>query len=400
MQTALGTPAIHTAEFNVRQVNRKIAAMFGGKSPFTAHASAFAKVTDLRSRKYEWNYQKYWPTHVEVGEIVSAGSTTTIVLTSTNGLSKDRILVDEVTGEQIVIMTVDSSTSLTVVRSYGIKSGQTATGFSVGKKLKIGSVARKEGHATAVEAASVQPTNEYNLAQQFEGSWSLTDIAAQIDTYYGDPEAYQERFGMEWYMDQKEEAGLFQQRYDQAVGTTDASAGGKFGQRIMGGAYYYIENYNSGANILDAGGAFTEQELSSFMHDRSRPCSTRKFNIYTSGHTQEIMTGWKRPYHQSDMMDKDSFGFSFSKIKGNGWEADVYESEAFNTSTRYNQMAIINKSAEYSRWHTMVGLSDNVNREITGPKKDGSHITQHQITGVHTLEVVPFAHMWAINIES
>ena len=55
MTGAMGTSLITTAEHNIRQVNMAIARQFGKGSPFAGHISALASVSDLVSRKYEWN---------------------------------------------------------------------------------------------------------------------------------------------------------------------------------------------------------------------------------------------------------------------------------------------------------------------------------------------------------
>lgn len=395
-----GTTDLHTAQLQIREVAKKVSMLFPDESPFVTLTSRTAKATIGKSREHEIFYQKDWPRTITVNASTAADATSVTVVSSA-GIQKHRTLHDPQTGEQIIINTVTSSTALAITRNSAILPGESPRALVAGDVLVVGSVGQKEG-ATAVEATTILPTRDYNYYQQFEQAWAVTDISAAIDTYHGDPRAYQEMMNMREYRKQINRAGLIGIRdLNASAGGSDMSvSGGIYGHRYCGGIQDFVYNYNSGANVLEVGGAFTFDELDAFLEDRSRPVKRKKFWMFCGSQVASIMNYWPVQYHQADHQNKNSFGFKCKRFFGISWELEVYYDELFNTNGYYDQFAIVNADTETIRQLTNVKLPDKINRGIIAPDLDGTHIYKDQVSGLHTFEIQPYAHMWGTGATS
>lgn len=400
--TPTGTRGSATSASNnllIRQVEKSMARMFGQSSPLVSLLGQMSATKDGNAKKLEYGYLKDLLRVVTVAEAVANVADTTIVLDDATGLTADMILHDPATGEQMPIESISSNT-VTVHRNKGVRPGATAGAIAVDAKLMILQVARKEGGA-ALDPVGYVPTLDYALFQQSEHVTGITDIADHIMHYLENPRDINRHAALEQAQRLWEKQFLFGVRQEHAVGSA-SSVGGVYGRQIAGGLVNdYIPNWNNQSNMFDAEGSFTYSEFCDDMREWTRPLSgVKNFAAFGSRQVCDIMNRWAMQYHQADMVKSNVFGVDIPRIKGMGWMVHLYPSEAFEVDGYHNYLVVQAMDARFIRKVTLSGLPDKWNTEITGPKKDGSHITKDQWTGVHTMKHVPFSGAVWTNIDA
>lgn len=333
-----------------------------------------------QDRKHNYQYMGRTPTTVVMGAAASS-SATSLTLESNLHIIPGQTLQDIVTGEQLFVSAVNSNGTGITVGTRGSYGGGTAGALALGQSLLVLPTSVAEG-ATALESTGIYPDQDYNYFQQFETDFELTDIVENILHYGTNPASIEEEAAFARYKQQMARAFLFGYR-------NKVAASGSTGNRYwVGGAREFIEG---GDNIFDANGAFTYAELSSFMLETVREGQSAKKIGLGSRYVGDIMSRWALDYHQADATKTSEFGLDVMRFKGAGWRLDFFVDDCFEDAELTEELYILD--IKYMKHLIARNMPDRLNRDITGPKKDGSHTRKHQLTGVHTQEFhIPNAH--------
>lgn len=372
----------------VRQVLKPVLDVYP-PDPWMVWLSKMAKANDGVNPKLEFMSQSQYPQYVTVNEAIAATADTSLVLLSTAALTKDTILQDMVTGEQIVIASVDSATGATIL-TRGTYGGGAPRALAVGDTLKILSVAREEG-GTALNPIGIEPRFDFNYFQQFEQVKGITDFAKN-SLMYGAQQADQETVeAIAEYNKRRVKQFLFGYRAE-VQGTTHK-------RRLAGGMRDFCESADM---IADAGGAFTYSEFKEMMARPSRigEGNNKEYIALGSYGVTNIMSNWLLNGHQADHIHIKEYGFDCLRFKGPGWTVVVARSEAFEDDSVYSDQLYVIRP-KYTELHVYKGLAMTMNKMITGPAKDGDHTIRDQMTSTETLaNRMPEAHLIIQNIQS
>ena len=364
-----------STDFHIRQVNQKLASIYAGRNPFNWWLAQVTQGKKLTSRKYEWGRKGIFPDTVNVTTEESA-SGTSFAVTSTLGLTADMLLRDPNTTEVIKVKTVDSATAFTAY-PRGYFGGGTAAIVPVGTDLEIMSVARTEGGA-ALEVIGIEPELDYNYAQQFEICSGTTDFAQEVQAHYANknPRMTARMDAAMRNRHLRERAFLFGQR----ALPTAAQQGTSRGSSQLGGVEYFIRKRNE--HIWSAGGAFTYGEFDENTRELAKFSENARFLGLCSTRVAGIIGRWQLPYHQADMRRSEQFGTKVHTITGGGYEVEINACLQFDQLAGYGDKLFI---IDMDQIEHLVGIPEQINLEIEGPKKNGSHEIVDQITSVETL---------------
>lgn len=362
------------------QINRNIVEVMPTKAPLLTLLAHIGTVTlDMgRDSAHYWQYIGMNPRVVTINGALS-NSATTFVVDSTAGIVAGQILKYEPSGEQIFVSSVDSSTQFTsgTRGSYG----GTAASIPDNASLIILAPALSEGQ-DSLSAIGVYPDMDSNYFQQIESDFAFTDKVNRILHYGEKPETIEERKALQRYKEQMQRTMLWQKKKKIAA---SGSTGARY---LMGGIEEYIE---AGDNVFSANGAFTWPELDEKMTATIREGDSMNKIALCSRNVARIMNNWSLSSHQADMVESKMFGTRIKRFFGNGWNLDVLVDDQFETAGYSDQLYILDPN--YIKHVIAKGMGDTVNRDITGPKKDGKHTIKHQITGIHSIAVnIPNAH--------
>jgi hypothetical protein len=360
---------------HIRQVNQILAAIYPGTDPFFWFLSRISQGKALNARKYEWMRKGKFPDTVNV-TVQESSSGTSFAVTSTAGLTADMLLRDPVSTEIIKVKTVDSATAFTAY-PRGYFGGGTAATVEVGTDLEIMSVARTEG-GSALEVIGIEPELDYNYAQQFEICSGTTDFAQEVQAHYANKNPR-----MTARMDAalrnrhlKERAFLFGQR----ALPTAAQQSTTRGSSQCGGVEYYIRKRNE--HIWSAGGAFTYGEFDENTRQLKKFSKTGRFLGLCSERVAGIVGRWQLANHQADMRASQTFGTNVHTVTGGGYQVKIVSCLQFDELAGYEDKMFI---IDMDQIEHLVGIPEQTNLEIEGPKKNGSHEIVDQITSVETI---------------
>jgi hypothetical protein len=141
--------------------------------------------------------------------VVTGGnsSATTLVVDDASSIPPNTIMLEEETGEYVLVTGISSAT-LTVSRGF---AGTTAATVSTGHHLQRISTAHEEGSAKPTAIANIG-VPVYNYTQIFRNAWDVTGTAKAIDYHTGDIVAKNRRDASFFHSEDIEKAMIWGKR--------------------------------------------------------------------------------------------------------------------------------------------------------------------------------------------
>ncbi len=377
---ALGTSV--QSDFAVRQVWGKVLRVHPKRALLMALLSKTMKGGKATAKKVEFSTQGEFVPSFTLTAAYPLGTETTFAIESNLALTDDTVAMCIGTGEQVIVRTRTSATSLTdILRGTG---NVDAAPLVIGDKFVICQTAREEGVEDALSAIGSSPTLWHNWIQECEIDEAHTTLQKMQAQYNGDAISNNEMDVAFEFMCRTSRALHFQQKHVIAAGAT---GGGTYGQRVFGGALNYIQEFNE--NILTGVGNFTYSTLGDFMRPMSKFSSTGHFYGFGSAEIFNIVSNWQLPYARLKMGEDKEFGFEITRVYGGGWSLDLVTDWAFEDDGLQDRLHIYDVSQ--MRLLTGSGLDESYNPEIKSPKKNGAHLIQNQRTAAYTMVCNPYA---------
>lgn len=375
--------ADHTAR-QVLQVNEKIVATLPRENLFYAVMSMSAKAEPVEAITHTWQYVDPWPRKVTLTAGVTS-SGTNFTVDSNLILTEDLILLAP-NGEQILVKTPRSSgTTQFVSYTRGIAGGTAPAPIASGAELRILSVARVEGSSRGTPA-SILPEQDSNNYQQVEMNSAYTDIQRMVK-HYGQsvPEFQMEQMILE-YKTRLEAMLLFQRK----ARPTSTQLGTSYPGSICAGVEHYIRA--AGQHVHNVG-EFTWPEFDDYMAEAAIYSRNRVYWAWGSTSVLNIMNRWPMQWNNGmDATTKTLFGLKIKGFVGANYTVYLGHSYQFEHAPYRDQLFVLDMdSVEH-----LIGMNmpDTMNKEVSGPKKDGNHLIVDQMTGVHSGRFQnPLAHL-------
>jgi hypothetical protein len=334
------------------------------------------------NNKCEWYTRGVFPDTIALTADLSS---TTMTVASTTILTVDTILMDLETYEQIRVASVDSATQATVVRNLG--SGATTRTIPSTTPLYIMDTARLAG-GDALTAIGIDTTLAYNYVQQDEIVSGYTD-RDEWNQYYGDqPKNQQTVNALREYKKRQARRRLLGRRAEGSGTTVPWTAGGLL-EFILTDA---PDNY------IDAGGAFTFNELNAYISERVPFHPSGEFAMFGGINVCRIMNNWALSANQCNPISLEKYGVRVKEFFGGTWNAMLFPEGCLNATDKRGELLFILAMDEIRP--VVAGGGTKTNKGFTG-KVNGSHTIKDQISGFHSLEVGAVnAQMLVFNITS
>lgn len=286
----------------------------------------------------------YWSKTMVFPEMTSTAGQlvgdTTIAVGSTATVLPGMLMRNQRTGEQVIVNTVPSGTSVTITRAIGTVA---AAAVNNADKWYQSGTAFEEA-STRPTASNIAPVKITNLTQIFRNSWAVSGSADQVATVAGDTNlAESKQECAAFHAVDIEKALIFGQksqgtRNSKPFRTTEGLLA------IIGNLSYYPPSYST-PNISAAGATTTYAQLEGFLdpcfNQVSDPTASTERILFVGGTARKVINGIGRISGQYQILDgATSFGLQFSTFKIARGTFRMVEHPLLNSNADWSKMAI------------------------------------------------------------
>lgn len=315
----------------------------GGTAPLFALLSELPTGTALNIEHGYWQKAMIIPSStVGAGGQIAADTTWTMV--DTSQLVPGQVLRVPATGENVLVLTVASSTSITVRRAFGTTA---AGAVAAGAQLMVVGNAFEEA-SNRPNAQSYNPAYIKNYTQIFRNAWAVSGSAAAIKMLVGDGNVAENRRDcIHFHSAAIENALLFSQLYTGSLNGRPVR--GMDGILSMVGNQAYYPPSFAAANVFVAGGTTSytqlEQMLESTLNQRmeSTTASTDRV-IFTGSKGMQVFNQIARlntTYMMINGQETTAFGMQFRTLKTSRGTFRLIEHPILNSNAVWSAMAFV-----------------------------------------------------------
>lgn len=341
------TGIFDTSMFTTDLAKKSFAAMIvrlmpGGSAPLFGLTSMLPEETAVNVEHGFFSKTMIFPEgQIDNGAGYLAGDTT-FTLDSTADLLPNMIMRIERTGENIIINTVPSATSVTVTRGVGTVAAAAILDNDV--LYQVGTAFEEASNRPT--AQSIVPTRLSNYTQIFRNTWAASGTAKAVEVIAGDStDAENRQDCAAFHAADIEKALFFGQK---SVGTRN---GKPF--RTMDGLLNMIETpsnyppiYGGGTNSFTAGATTNWTQLLGFLdpvfNQVTDPKGANERVMFVGGTAKLVVNEIGRKNATYQLIDgATNFGLAFSTLTSPRGKFRIIEHPLFNTNTTWAKMAVI-----------------------------------------------------------
>ena len=336
----------NTGNFTTDLAKKSFAAMItrlmpNGTAPLFGLTSMLSDETALQVEHGFFSKTMIFPEMaINLAAGYAAGDTTFIVDTTAN-LLPGMIMRDERTGENIIINSVPTATTVTVTRAVGTVAAAAINDdddfFQVGNAY--------EESSTRPNANNIIPVRVTNLTQIFRNTWAISGSAQATQVIAGESTDAENRQDCSaFHAGDIEKAIFFGQK----------SQGTRNGQpfRTMDGLINMIEtpanyppSYAGATNAFTAGATTNWTQLEGFLDpvfdQATDPKGANQRVLFCGGDAKVVLNNIGRLNGTYQLMDgQTNFGLQFSTLTTSRGKFQIIEHPLFNTNTTWSKMAV------------------------------------------------------------
>jgi hypothetical protein len=277
---------------------------------------------------------------IDLGAGYAAGATTFDVDTTAN-LLPNMIMRIERTGENVIINSVNSTTSISVARSVG--SVAAAAINDDDDLYQVGNAYEESSQRPS--ANNIVPVRVTNLTQIFRNTWAISGSAKATNVIAGESTDAENRQDCAAFHAAEIEKSLF---------FGQKSQGTRNGQpfRTMDGllnviedATYYPPIYAGVVNSFTAGATTNWTQLEGFLdpvfNQATDPKGAPERVLFCGGTAKKVLNNIGRLNGTYQLMDgQTNFGLQFSTLTIARGKFRIIEHPMFNTNTTWAKMAV------------------------------------------------------------
>ena len=275
-----------------------------------------------------------------LGAAVADGAATTFTVVSSANILPGMIFRANASGENVIINTVVSPTSITVTRGVG-----TVTPIAIANSTKLYQVGNASEEASNRPVAhQVQPVRITNLTQIFRNTWTISDTVRATQVIAGDSNLAESR---------QDCAAFHATAIETALFFGQKSSGTRNGQpfrtmdgliSIVGNLSYYPPSY-SAANITTLGATTNltqlEAALDPVFNQATDPKVANERVLFCGGQAKRVLNNIGRLNGTYQLVDgQTNYGLQFSTLKIARGTFRLIEHPLFNTNVSWSAMAV------------------------------------------------------------
>lgn len=214
---------------------------YTGTAPLLAMSSGMPK-EPAGDTSFSWVEDSHISGNTKATVTVGTGDTT-LTVEDSNIWTKNSILMNQTTGEYMLITGITSKTSVDVMRAIG---GTTAAAVTANDRLQHVGTAYEEGGGKP-GAVTQKGESRSNYVQIFKNGWAITGTAKAVKFHTGSQLAYNRSQALGYHVEDLERAFIFGRPGLMVVDNKQL--------RLSGGIVYNIETFGGLVESANVGGA-------------------------------------------------------------------------------------------------------------------------------------------------
>lgn len=341
----MATGIFNTGHFATDLAAKSFASMItrlmpNGNAPLFALTSMLSDETALQVEHGFFSKTMIFP-EVQLDGAIANGTITTFTVDSSTNILPGMILRVEETGENVIVDTVASATSITVTRGVGTVA---AAAISDNEKLyQVGNAFEEASDRPT--ANNIIPVRVTNLTQIFRNTWSISGSAAATEVIAGDSTDAESR---------QDCAALHATDIEKGLFFGQKSSGTRNGQpfRTMAGLIAMIEDptfyppiYGGSTNAFTAGATTNWTQLLGFLdpvfNQATDPKGSAERVLFVGGSAKLVINEVGRLNGTYNLVDgQTNFGLEFSTLTTPRGKFRLIEHPLFNTNAEWSKMAV------------------------------------------------------------
>lgn len=271
---------------------------------------------------------------------VANATDTTFTVASTANIVPGMIFRVDSTGENVIVNSITSSTSVVVGRGIG-----TVAAAAVADNVNLYQVGNAyEEASNRPSAQQVQPVRITNLTQIFRNTWTISDTVRATQVIAGDSNIAESR---------QDCAGFHAADIEKALFFGQKSQGTRNGQpfrtmdgfiSIVGNLTYYPSSY-SAANVTTLGATTTytqlEAALDPVFNQTTDPKVANERVLFVGGTAKRVLNNIGRLNGTYQLVNGNtSYGLQFSTFSTSRGTFRMVEHPLFNTNSSWAKMGV------------------------------------------------------------
>lgn len=359
---------------------------YAGTAPLLALSSGMSK-EPAGDTSYSWTEDS----HISGNTTASANklsSDTVLAVVDSSIWTKNSIIMNQTTGEYMLIVSVDSKTQVTVLRGIG---GTTAAAVTTNDVFQHIGTAFEEGGGKP-EAVTQKGESRVNYVQIFKNGWAITGTAKAVKFHTGSQLAYNRSQALGYHVEDLERSFIFGRPGVMTVGNKQL--------RMSGGIVYQIETYGGLVESANAGGAgqMNLKGVLNFMRrvfDRNVKGLPNERIAFTGSATLELVNQMVQKNSQYNIQQGESaYGIKIYKITGVNGDLTLathplfVENSIWGKELHVYHPGLIKKRVLRDTWEETFGQSSSNNNGIDAEEGFLAIETGWQAMAVETMGIM------------
>jgi hypothetical protein len=309
-----------------------------------------------------------------------AAGDTTFTVGSTSNVLPGMIMRVDSTGENILINSVISATSVSVQRAVGTVAAQAIAAsislYQVGNAFEEGSL--------RPQSLIINPVRITNLTQIFRNTWAITDTVRTTMMIAGETNVAESRQDCAAFHAADIEKAIFFGQKSQGIrnGQPFRTMDGLI--NIVGNLSYY-PSYYAAVNVNTAGGTTNYTQLEGFLdpvfNQATDPKVANERVLFVGGTAKRVINNIGRLNGTYYIVDgQTSYGLQFSTFKTARGTFRMIEHPLFNSNTSWSKMAV---AVDLSTFRlAYLGDRKTQNKEFNMPDQSDMDVSDNGIDAV------------------
>ncbi len=335
---------------------------YTGTAPLLALSSGMPKES-AGDTSYSWVEDS----HISGNAAAVGAFNTAVTLIAVDDASiwtKNTIIMNQNTGEYMLITEINSSTSIDVLRAI---SGTTAANITDGDRLQHVGTAFPEGGGKP-EPVTQKGENRTNYVQIFKNGWAITGTAKAVKFHTGSQLAYNRSTALGYHLEDLEKSFIFGRPMVRHVNGQQL--------RTSAGIAYQIATYGGLIESANAGGA-GQMNLSgifSFMRrifDRNvKGMPNERIAFTGSGVLELIQQMVQKDTQYNITQGEDKYGIKVMKLTGFNGDLTLASHPLFTENTAWGKElhvyhpGLLKKRVLRDSWEESFGANTSNNNGV------------------------------------
>jgi hypothetical protein len=359
---------------------------YTGTAPLLAMSSGMPK-EPAGDTSYSWVEDSHISGNTDATAIAT-DTATTIMVADANIWTPNTIIMNQATGEYMLITAVVSGTQVTVIRGIG---ATTQVAVAVGDNFQHVGTAFEEGGGKP-SPVSQKGENRTNYVQIFKNGWAITGTAKAVKFHTGSQLAMNRSQALGYHVEDLERSFIF--------GRPDVRTVNNKQMRMSGGIAYQVATYGGLVESTNVGGAgnVSINSLMNFMRrifDRNVKGMPNERITFTGSSVLEIVGQLVRDNAQYNIsLGESAYGIKIMKLVGVNGDLTLATHPLFTENAQWGHElhvyhpGLIKKRVLRDTWEESFGASTSNNNGVDAEEGFIGIETGWQVQGVETMGIL------------